>query len=212
MWRFTIPSSLSTSASPIRIKCGWSMRRRNVRHPSQSRMTTFSPRRPGSINPPHGKRMPAWAQASPSGLTGWILSQQGAFYHALSGWIRAAKTDGTALWGLMGISFLYGIFHAAGPGHGKAVISSYLVANEETWRRGVTLSFASALLQAVTAVLIVGVAAVLIGAPAKAIGDTVHVIETVSYALIVLVGVRLLWVKGRAFLRALQAVRSEPAP
>jgi nickel/cobalt exporter len=154
----------------------------------------------------------AMRQPAPGGLTGWILSQQGAFYHALSGWIRAAKTDGTALWGLMGISFLYGIFHAAGPGHGKAVISSYLVANEETWRRGVTLSFASALLQAVTAVLIVGVAAVLIGATAKAMGDTVHVIETVSYALIVLVGVRLLWVKGRAFLRALQAVRSEPAP
>jgi nickel/cobalt transporter (NicO) family protein len=112
----------------------------------------------------------------------------------------------------MGISLLYGIFHAAGPGHGKAVISSYLVANEETWRRGVTLSFASALLQAVTAVLIVGVAAVLIGATAKAMGDTVHVIETVSYALIVLVGARLFWVKGRAFLRALQAARSEPAP
>ena len=52
----------------------------------------------------------------------------------------------------MGISFAYGIFHAAGPGHGKAVISSYLVANEETWKRGVTLSFASALLQALVAV------------------------------------------------------------
>jgi nickel/cobalt exporter len=92
------------------------------------------------------------------------------------------------------------------------VISSYLVANEETWRRGVTLSFASALLQALTAVAIVGVAAVLIGATAKAMGDTVHVIETVSYALIVLVGVRLLWVKGRAFLRTLQAAQAEPAP
>jgi nickel/cobalt transporter (NicO) family protein len=154
----------------------------------------------------------AMRQPAPSGWAGWLLAQQALFYRELSGLIRAAKTDGSALWGLMGVSFLYGIFHAAGPGHGKAVISSYLVANEETWRRGVTLSFASALLQAVTAVLIVGVAAVLIGATAKAMGDTVHVIETVSYALIVLVGVRLLWVKGRAFLRALRAARSEPAP
>ena len=63
---------------------------------------------------------------------------------------------------LFGISFLYGVFHAAGPGHGKAVISSYLVANEETWRRGVVLSFASALLQALVAVAIVGIAAVLL--------------------------------------------------
>jgi nickel/cobalt exporter len=120
------------------------------------------------------------------------VSKQALFYRELSGLIRAAKSDGTALWGLMGISFAYGIFHAAGPGHGKAVISSYLVANEETWRRGVALSFASALLQAVTAIVLVAVAAILIGATAKAMGDTVRVIETVSYALIVLVGARLL--------------------
>ena len=145
------------------------------------------------------------------GFGGWILAKQALFYRELSGLIRAAKSDGSALWGLMGISFIYGIFHAAGPGHGKAVISSYLVANEETWRRGIVLSFASALLQAITAVVIVGVAAVLIGATAKAMGDAVRVIEIVSYALIVLVGVRLLWVKGRAFIRTLRTLRSEQA-
>ena len=85
----------------------------------------------------------------------------------------------------MGISFLYGIFHAAGPGHGKAVISSYLVANDETWRRGIVLSFASAMLQAAAAVAIVGIAAVLLGATAQTMGSAVRVIEIVSYALIV---------------------------
>ncbi|MGA7015306.1 MAG: nickel transporter, partial [Pseudolabrys sp.] len=105
---------------------------------------------------------------------------------------------------LLGISFLYGIFHAAGPGHGKAVISSYLVANDETWRRGIVLSFASAMLQAFTAVAIVGIAAALLGATAKAMGNTVRVIEIISYTLIVLIGLRLLWVKGRAFLRLLR--------
>jgi nickel/cobalt transporter (NicO) family protein len=104
---------------------------------------------------------------------------------------------------LLGISFLYGVFHAAGPGHGKAVISSYLVANNETWRRGIVLSFASAILQAFTAIAVVGVAAVLLGATAKAMGNTVRVIEIVSYTLIILIGLRLLWVKGRAFLRVL---------
>ncbi len=122
----------------------------------------------------------------------------------LSGTIRAAKTDGSAAYTLMGISFLYGIFHAAGPGHGKAVISSYLVANDETWRRGIALSFASAILQAFTAIAIVGIAAVLLNATAHAMGHTVRVIEIVSYALIVLIGLRLLWVKGRAFLKLLR--------
>ncbi len=89
------------------------------------------------------------------------------------------------------------------------MISSYLLANEETWRRGIALSFASALLQALTAVAIVAVAAVLIGATAKMMGDTVRVIEIVSYALIVLLGIRLFWVKGRSFLHALHDVRSK---
>jgi nickel/cobalt exporter len=138
------------------------------------------------------------------GFAGWIFAKQAEFYRMMSGTIRAAKADGSAAYTLMGISFLYGIFHAAGPGHGKAVISSYLVANNETWRRGVVLSFASALLQAVVAIAIVGIAAVLLNATAKTMGNAVRVIEIVSYALIVLIGLRLLWVKGRALLHLLR--------
>jgi nickel/cobalt exporter len=148
--------------------------------------------------------------AAGGGFTGWILAKQAEFYRGLSGMIRAAKTDGTALWGLFGLSFVYGVFHAAGPGHGKAVISSYVVANEETWRRGVVLSFASAMLQALVAVLIVAVAAVLIGATARAMGETVRWIEIVSYALIAALGARLMWVKGRGLLAAWRALRENP--
>jgi nickel/cobalt exporter len=133
-------------------------------------------------------------------LAGWILAKQAEFYRMLSGTIRAAKAHGTAAYTLLGISFLYGIFHAAGPGHGKAVISSYLVANDETWRRGVFLSFASAIFQALTAIAIVGIAAVLLNATAKTMGNTVRVVEIAGYAMIVLIGLRLLWVKGRALL------------
>ena len=134
------------------------------------------------------------------GFAGWMLAKQAEFYRMLSSLIRAAKADGSAAYTLLGVSFLYGVFHAAGPGHGKAVISSYLVANNETWRRGLVLSFASAMLQALVAIAIVGVAAALLGATAKAMSNTVRVIEIVSYALIILIGLRLLWVKGRAFL------------
>jgi nickel/cobalt exporter len=144
------------------------------------------------------------AQPEFGGFTGWVLAKQAEFYRMLSSTIRAAKADGSAAYTLMGISFAYGIFHAAGPGHGKAVISSYLVANDETWRRGIALSFASAILQAFTAIAIVGIAAVLLNATAHAMGNTVRVVEIVSYALIVLIGLRLLWVKGRALLRLLR--------
>ncbi len=158
---------------------------------------------------PFGVGKPAPPPAEASGLVGWLLAKQAEFYKQFSSLIRLAKQDGSAVWTLLGVSFLYGVFHAAGPGHGKAVISSYLVANDETWRRGVILSFASALLQAFVAVALVGIAAVLLGATARAMGETVRWIEIVSYALIMLLGLRLTWTKGRGLLAALRNWRGE---
>jgi nickel/cobalt transporter (NicO) family protein len=66
------------------------------------------------------------------------------------------------------------------------------------------LSFASALLQAVVAIAIVGIAAALLNATAATMRGAVNVIEIVSYSLIVLIGVRLLWVKGRSFVAEAQ--------
>ncbi|MGF6430109.1 MULTISPECIES: nickel/cobalt transporter [Bradyrhizobium] len=141
------------------------------------------------------------------GLVGWLLAKQSEFYREISQTIRAAKSDGSAVWTLLVISFAYGIFHAAGPGHGKAVISSYMVANRETARRGIVLSFASALMQSVVAVLIVGVCAWLLNATAKTMCGAEKAIEIASYALIAAFGARLVWVKGGGFFRALQMPR-----
>jgi nickel/cobalt transporter (NicO) family protein len=146
-----------------------------------------------------------------SGFFGWILAKQAEFYRALSSTIRAARTDGSALWTLMGISFAYGVFHAAGPGHGKAVISSYLVANEETARRGIILSFLSAMLQALVAVLIVGIGAWLLGATTRALCSTERIIEIGSYGLIAALGLWLVFTKGRGLLRSLPRLSSGPA-
>jgi len=132
-----------------------------------------------------------------------VLTKQAEFYRAMSSTIRAAKTDGSAFWTLLGISFAYGVFHAAGPGHGKAVISSYLVANEETARRGIALSFISAMLQSLVAVAIVGIGAWLLGATARTLCSTERIIEIVSYGLIALLGLMLVFTKGRGFLKSL---------
>ncbi|MGD9924200.1 MAG: nickel/cobalt transporter [Pseudorhodoplanes sp.] len=151
---------------------------------------------------------PRTAPPPPDGIVGWLLAKQSEFYRGLSGAIRAAKKDGSAVWGLFALSFAYGVFHAAGPGHGKAVISSYVVANGETWWRGVVLSFASAILQALVAVAIVGIAAVLLGATRRTMDGTIWWIEVVSYGLIAVLGARLLWVKGRALIGAWQKYRA----
>ena len=132
---------------------------------------------------------------------GWLIAQQAAFYRMLVQAVSSAKTDGAAF-GLLAVSFFYGIFHAAGPGHGKAVISSYLLADGSTYRRGLALTAAASALQALTAIALVGIAAIALGATAQVMNTTVRVIELGSYALIVVFGLYLTWQKGRALVAA----------
>lgn len=146
--------------------------------------------------------IPKGSAPQPTGFTGWILAEQAKFYKSLAASVKAAKADGTAAFGLIWLSFLYGIFHAAGPGHGKAVISSYLIADGSTIPRGIALSAISALIQAITAIAVVGVFAVLLGATSKAMGEAVRWLEVGAYALIVAFGLWLAWRKGKAFFGA----------
>lgn len=129
-----------------------------------------------------------------SGFFGWLQDQQRSFYGAITGSLDALRTDWTAFWVSGGLSFLYGIFHAAGPGHGKVVVSSYMLANETQLRRGVSLSILSALLQSVVAVAFVLIAAGLLGMTSIAMGEAANWIGIASYALVALLG---LWLVAR---------------
>jgi nickel/cobalt transporter (NicO) family protein len=127
----------------------------------------------------------------------WIGVLQTQFNRDLTAGLKAFR-DGGAFWWLGGVSFLYGIVHAAGPGHGKVVISSYLVANEARIRRGVVIAFISAFVQAVVAVGLIGVLAVVLNMTSMAIDSTAKIFEAGSFALVAAVGVYLLVRKGRA--------------
>jgi nickel/cobalt exporter len=138
-------------------------------------------------------------------IMGWILVQEAGFYRLLSGAIRAAKQSGAVAWGLAGLSLAYGIFHAAGPGHGKMVIASYMLANERALRRGLVIAFGAALLQGFSAVAIVGVGALVFQATAKHMTAAAHVVEIASYAGIAILGGALVYVKGAALLSTWRA-------
>lgn len=53
------------------------------------------------------------------------------------------------------VGFLYGILHAAGPGHGKAVVTHYMLTEEKRIRRGLVIVLCASLLQALTAITLV---------------------------------------------------------
>ncbi|RUW56257.1 MULTISPECIES: nickel/cobalt transporter [unclassified Mesorhizobium] len=125
----------------------------------------------------------------------WINLRQQEFYRALATAMKAMRQDNSKLWVLIGLSFAYGIFHAAGPGHGKAVISSYMVANEVALKRGILLSFVSALLQGLTAILVMLLAYFVLRGTTISMTDAAWFMEIMSFALVTLFGAWLLWRK-----------------
>jgi nickel/cobalt transporter (NicO) family protein len=128
-------------------------------------------------------------------------------HRQLAGAMHAvAARESMAAWGLVVLSLLYGVFHAAGPGHGKIVISTYLLTHESQLRRGVTLSLVASLAQGITAILIVEVTVALLGWTFRRADAAATGFEAVSYGLVALIGA-LLAVTG---LRRLHARLRQP--
>ncbi len=149
--------------------------------------------------PPRSPFGIGFREATPSatGLGGWLLAVQSSFSRSLQAALSALKAGGD--WGpLVGIGFAYGVFHAAGPGHGKAVIAGYIVAGERALRRGCALSFAAAFLQALVAIAIVGIGSLILGATAAAMSRAGTLIETASFAMVAFLGLALTWRKSGA--------------
>jgi nickel/cobalt transporter (NicO) family protein len=158
---------------------------------------------PGFAAPP--PRSPfgiGFREAAPAatGLGGIILALQASFSRSLNAAVSALRGGGD--WGpLIGLAFAYGVFHAAGPGHGKAVIAGYILAGERAFRRGCALSLCAALLQAIVAGAIVGIGSLILNATAAGITRAGTLIETVSFALVALIGLMLTWRKAGRLVR-----------
>lgn len=127
-------------------------------------------------------------------LTFWIMQKQRELHRGLADKIEQLSEQGG--WdnarALLLLSFFYGVFHAAGPGHGKAVLTTYLLTQPEKLQRGLWLSFVAAMLQAVTAILLVTLLVHVLGRLAREAFSSVFYVEVVSFALIVLLGLVLI--------------------
>lgn len=135
---------------------------------------------------------------------GWIQVQQKAFYDAMSAALKGIRgqSQWSAAFLLMAMSFTYGVLHAAGPGHGKAVVSAWVLANERELKRGILIACMSAVFQALTAIVLVSVMLMTVQAAGTAARGIAATLESASYALIALLGMFLV----------VQALRTSPAP
>ncbi|WP_106795915.1 nickel/cobalt transporter [Rhizobium sp. H4] len=128
----------------------------------------------------------------------YVNYEQQAFYRALTDALKGMREDPWQLTSLIGLSFAYGVFHAAGPGHGKAVISSYMIANEVELKRGVVISFISAFIQGIVAVALVGGAWLVLRGTGITLTAATHAMEIASFVMVILFGGWLLFRKLRS--------------
>jgi nickel/cobalt exporter len=160
---------------------------------------------------PLGLPSPGTQTAQPTGpvqrAQAWVLEKQAQFNRELAAAVRSLKTANplSATLLLAALSFAYGVLHAAGPGHGKAVISSYVLADGRTVRRGILLAFLAALIQALSALVVVGVLVLVLRATGLQIRAMEAWLETASWALVALVGVWLLYYQLRSAFRPVHA-------
>ena len=92
----------------------------------------------------------------PEGLAGWLMAQQSWLTHLIAARVHALHGQPSAALGLVGLGLAYGVVHAAGPGHGKAVLASTCWPTLAQARR--LMALMAALLQAVIAIALVGAA------------------------------------------------------
>lgn len=132
----------------------------------------------------------------------WVAQTQASAHRELSAAVRRFKTGDPLSAALMlaAVSFAYGVLHAAGPGHGKAVISSYVLADGRTMRRGVLLSFLAAGIQALSALVLVAILVLALRSTGMQIRAMEAWLETISWGLVAAVGAWLVYYQLRGAL------------
>lgn len=130
-----------------------------------------------------------------------IQDAQRIFHDAVAGNLTALRDGGSygVAWALITASFLYGVFHAAGPGHGKVIVGAYMLADGGTLRRGLWVTALSSLLQGVVAVALVLGLYYGLGLARQKTELAAAWFEAGSFALVALIGAHMVWRGLRAF-------------
>ncbi|HLZ65928.1 MAG TPA: hypothetical protein VKQ29_06830 [Aliidongia sp.] len=130
-----------------------------------------------------------------NGLLQKLAHQQMLLNERISHQFKTVRDTGSsaAFLTILALAFLYGVLHAAGPGHGKSIVAAYFVANEARWTSGVVMGGVISLLQGVTAIIVVFLLSLVLGTSQMAVENNGAMVEFISYGLVVLIGLVLFY-------------------
>ncbi|NJM83497.1 MAG: hypothetical protein HC844_14395 [Tabrizicola sp.] len=144
-----------------------------------------------------------WLSGGFAVLQHWVQGAQRTAQNSLAGAVRALRGgEPGAIATLLGLSFSYGVLHAAGPGHGKMLIGGYGLARRVRLLPLAGIALASSLAQAAVAVVLVYAAVAVLGwARETVLGTAEEVMAPVSLLLIAALGLWLVWRGARGLRR-----------
>ncbi|KFI12806.1 nickel/cobalt transporter [Vibrio coralliilyticus] len=89
---------------------------------------------------------------------------------------------------LIGFSFLYGMLHSLGPGHGKVIVTTYLATHPTKVKASLMITVVSAMLQAIVAITLVTVLVWGFNASMRVVNQQASLFVTFSFGLVALFG------------------------
>ena len=122
------------------------------------------------------------------------------------------REEASDWWDLMALSMGYGVFHALGPGHGKAVVATYLMTHRAALKRGLIMTASAALLQGVVAIMIVTVLVLGFGWLTREAMASTAMVEKASFVAVTGLGLWLMVRAGRGLYRLRQQTFSSGTP
>jgi len=95
---------------------------------------------------------------------------------------------------ILGIAFLYGLVHAAGPGHGKALVAFYFVSNKANYKKAFKMGYMISIIYAISALVFTfGIFYILKTMFRKNFNELSAIAMQLSASMIIVVGLYLLW-------------------
>lgn len=129
----------------------------------------------------------------------------------LAGDIRREPFGGSFRWFML-FSFLYGVIHALGPGHGKVYACAYFLSRPGTFKNGLLFSYLTMFFHVLSgSALVLGGALLLKTSGAMALENAGPILERISYSLLAVLGL-LFAVRASARLRANQPSNQDACP
>ena len=149
-----------------------------------------------------GDFLPGWVKDPGQKAMGKIIVWQSLIRQKAGNYARQIRENpwGSAFWSYLGLAFAYGVVHALGPGHGKAIVSAFFISRRASIRQGVLMSGVISSLHVFSAVILVCLFFFILKTGAiKSVDETGVYLQKISAGMICLVGLFFAYKSVRAF-------------